>query len=211
MWEERFAKEEYLFGTEPVPFLIKHARYFQAGQSVLSIAEGEGRNGVHLARKGLDVTGVEFAPSAVAKAQKLAALHHVQPTFILSDLFEWNWPHNAYDITIGLFFQFVGPAERNILWRNMLNATRPGGLILIHGYTPKQLEFGTGGPPHAANMYTNASFGSVFKDCEILVCEEYEAEQRSGSAHVGMSALIDFVARKPMLSDVSTRWTDVRI
>jgi len=26
------------------------------------------------------------------------------------------------------------------------------------------------------------------------VCEEYEAEQRSGSAHVGMSALIDFIA-----------------
>lgn len=198
MWEERFAKEEYLFGTEPVPFLIKHNAFFQAGQSVLSIAEGEGRNGVHLARKGLDVTGVEFAPSAIAKAQKLATLHHVQPTFILADLLEWNWPHNSYDITLGLFFQFVGPAERDVLWRNMLNATRPGGLILIHGYTPKQLEFGTGGPPHAANMYTSANFGSIFEDCEMLVCEEYEAEQRSGSAHVGMSALIDFVARKPV-------------
>jgi cyclopropane fatty-acyl-phospholipid synthase-like methyltransferase len=197
MWEERFAKEEYLFGTEPVPFLTKHDALFQAGQSVLSIAEGEGRNSVHLAKKGMNVTGVEFAPSAVAKAQKLAALHDVQPTFILSDLFEWNWPHNTYDITLGLFFQFVGPAGRDILWRKMLDATRPGGLILIHGYTPKQLEFGTGGPPDVANMYTSADFGPVFQDCEVLVCEEYEAEQRSGSAHVGMSALIDFIARKP--------------
>lgn len=197
MWEDRFAKEGYLFGTEPVPFLLKHDALFEAGQSVLSIAEGEGRHGVHLAKKGLDVTGVEFAPSAVAKAEKLATLNGVDPTFIQSDLFEWEWPQDAFDITLGLFFQFVGPVERDILWRKMLAATRAGGLIVIHGYTPKQLEFGTGGPPYAANMYTSGSFGEVFESCEVLVCEEYEAEQRSGSAHVGMSALIDFVARKP--------------
>ncbi len=197
MWEDRFAQEGYLFGTEPVPFLLKHDAIFEAGQSVLSIAEGEGRNGVHLAKKGLDVTGVEFAPSAVAKAEKLAALNEVEPTFIQADLFTWEWPQEAFDITLGLFFQFVGPVERDILWNKMLGATHPGGLIVIHGYTPKQIELGTGGPPNVENMYTSASFETVFSDCKVLVCEEYEAEQRSGSAHVGMSALIDLVARKP--------------
>ena len=64
--------------------------------------------------------------------------------------------------------------------------------------TPKQLEFETGGPLHLENMYTKESFETVFHDCDMLVCEEYEAEQKSGSAHVGMSALIDFIARKPI-------------
>jgi len=50
MWEDRFAQEGYLFGTEPVPFLLKHNALFQAGPSALSIAEGEGRNGVYLAK-----------------------------------------------------------------------------------------------------------------------------------------------------------------
>lgn len=198
MWEERFAQDGYLFGTEPVPFLLKHDAFFQAGQSVLSIAEGEGRNGVHLAKKGLDVTGVELAPSAVAKAEKLALENEVTPQFIQSNLFEWNWPVDAFDITLGLFFQFVGPVERDVLWRRMRDATRPGGLIMIHGYTPKQLEFGTGGPPHAENMYTSTDFEGDFMGYDVLICEEYEAEQRSGSAHVGMSALIDFVACKPV-------------
>lgn len=197
MWEERFSKDGYLFGTEPVPFLLKHDAFFEAGQSVLSIAEGEGRNGVHLAKKGLDVTGVEFAPSAIAKAEKLAIENSVAPRFIQSDLFDWDWPTETFDITLGLFFQFAGPTERNELWRKMRKATRPGGLIMIHGYTPKQLAFGTGGPPHAENMYTIADFKDVFAGFDVMVCEEYEAEQRSGSAHVGMSALIDFVARKP--------------
>ena len=182
MWEERFAQEGYLFGTEPVPFLLKHGKHFAKGQSVLSIAEGEGRNGVHLAKKGLSVTGVEFAPSAVAKANKLATLNKVDVAFVQSDLFEWSWPYNAFDITLGLFFQFVGPVERDILWRKMLDATSPGGLIAIHGYTPKQLKFGTGGPPYVENMYTKDRFNSVFHDCDTLVSEEYEAEQKSGSA-----------------------------
>ncbi len=198
MWEERFAQDGYLFGTDPVPFLLKHDRFFRKGQSVLSIAEGEGRNGVHLAKKGLDVTGVEFAPSAVAKAEKLARENGVNPTFIEADLFAWDWPTHAYDITLGLFFQFVGPDGRDVLWQKLLDATRPGGLIVIHGYTPKQLEFGTGGPPRAENMYTCADFAAAFQRCEVVVCDEYEAEQRSGSAHVGMSALIDFIARKPV-------------
>lgn len=82
---------------------------------MLSIAEGEGRNGVHLAKKGLKITGVEFAPSAVAKAQKLAALNKVDANFIQADLFQWDWPSNSFDITLGIFFQFVGPDQRNLL------------------------------------------------------------------------------------------------
>ena len=163
---------------------------------MLSIAEGEGRNGVHLAKKGLKITGVEFAPSAVAKAQKLAALNKVDANFIQADLFQWDWPSNSFDITLGIFFQFVGPDQRNLLWRKMLEATRPGGLIMIHGYTPKQLQFGTGGPPFVENMYTQACFNEVFGNCETLAYDEYEAEQRSGSAHVGMSALAGFIAQK---------------
>lgn len=196
MWEDRFSREGYLFGEDPVPFLLKYDALFHKGQSVLSIAEGEGRNGVHLAKKGLKITGVEFAPSAVAKAQKLAALNKVDANFIQADLFQWDWPSNSFDITLGIFFQFVGPDQRNLLWHKMLEATRPGGLIMIHGYTPKQLQFGTGGPPFVENMYTQACFKEVFGSCKTLAYDEYEAEQRSGSAHVGMSALADFIAQK---------------
>ena len=116
MWEERFAQDGYLFGTEPVPFLLKHDAFFEAGQSVLSIAEGEGRNGVHLAKKGLDVTGVEFAPSAVAKAEKLARENGVATRFVQSNFYEWDWPTDTFDISLGLFFQFG--AGLNLYVRN---------------------------------------------------------------------------------------------
>lgn len=80
----------------------------------------------------------------------------------------------------------------------MRDVTRHSGFIMIHGNKPKQLGFGASGPPHAKNLCTVADFNDVFAGCDVLVCEEYEAEQCSGSAHVGMSALIEFVVRKPV-------------
>ena len=70
--------------------------------------------------------------------------------------------------------------------------------VLERSATPEQVELGTGGPPNVENMYTPKDFTEIFGQCEVLVCEEYHAEQRSGSAHYGMSALIDFIARKPL-------------
>ena len=198
MWEERFAQDGYLFGTEPVPFPLKHDEHFAKGQSVLSIAEGEGRNGVHLAKKGLSVTGVEFAPSAVAKANKLATLNKVDVP--LSNQTCLNGAGRTMPLISPsvCFFSMLALLNAIFFGRKCWMQPGPGGLIAIHGYTPKQLEFGTGGPPHVENMYTKESFEAVFHDCDMLVCEEYEAEQKPGSAHVGMSALVDFIARKPI-------------
>ena len=79
----------------------------------------------------------------------------------------------------------------------MKRALKPGGTLLLHGYRPKQLEYGTGGPPHAENMYTEDLLRAAFGDMEILSIESYDREIEEGSGHSGMSALIDRVARKP--------------
>jgi cyclopropane fatty-acyl-phospholipid synthase-like methyltransferase len=197
MWEERFQTKDYVFGTAPSQFVTRRSPAFPAGAKLLSIAEGEGRNGVWLAQQGFDVTGVEFAPSAVAKAQKLAAERGVSPTFEQADLFEWDWPKNAFDVVMGVFFQFMGAAQRATLFGLMSQALRPGGLLALHGYTPKQLEYGTGGPKQLENLYTANLLSEAFPDFEILTNEEYEAELNEGAGHAGTSALIDFIARKP--------------
>ena len=97
---------------------------------------------------------------------------------------------------IGIFFQFVGPEGRKTIFDGMKASVRPGGLILIHGYTPKQVEYGTGGPGNPANMYTEALLAEEFAGWEILENHAYEHDIYEGKGHSGMSALIDFVARK---------------
>lgn len=194
MWEERFAStSDFVFGKDPAQFLLDHAKWFKPGQTVLSVADGEGRNSVHLAKQGLDVTALEFAPSALAKARMLAAEQGATVNFRQFDVLAQDF-EGQYDIVMGLFIQFVGPVERNKLFAKMLKATKPGGLIILHGYTPEQVALGTGGPPFVANMYTEKTLRECFPTCEVLEVREYEREAQSGK---GVAAYIDFVARVP--------------
>ena len=197
MWEERFQTPEYVFGTEPAAFLQDHAELLAPkGATALSVADGEGRNSVFMAQQGLEVTALEYAPSAIAKAEKLAKARGVSVTFQEVDVLAHDWP-NTYDIVAGIFIQFVGPDARPALFDGMKHSVKPGGLILLHGYTPKQLEYGTGGPPCAENMYTEAMLRAAFEGWDILECRAYERHIEEGEGHKGQSALIDLVARKP--------------
>jgi SAM-dependent methyltransferase len=196
MWNERYASDEYLFGTEPADFLRRAAGWLRPGETALSIADGEGRNSVWLAGQGLRVTAFEPAPNALAKARRLAAARGVEVAFHLGDLDGWDWSQ-GFDVVAGIFIQFVGPDERAALFGRIDRALRPGGLLLLHGYAPRQVGYGTGGPPMVENMYTLDLLRAAFAGYEVLRAEDFDAEVDEGRGHSGRSALIDFVARKP--------------
>ncbi len=76
-------------------------------------------------------------------------------------------------------------------------ALKPGGLLLIQGYTPKQLEYDTGGPKHVENLYTRAMLQEAFSDYRDLSIVSEERQMHDGTSHHGMSAVINLTARKP--------------
>ncbi len=193
MWEERFATPDYVFGKSPARFLIEHESWFKPGQTALCVAEGEGRNSVFMAQQGMQVTALEFSPSALAKARALADERGVSVDFRQVDVLAQDF-EGEFDIVTGFFIQFTGPVERNKLFAKMRKATKPGGLIMLHGYTPEQVALGTGGPPFVENMYTAKSLQEAFPGWDILEVAEYTREAQSGK---GLAAYIDFIARKP--------------
>ena len=204
IWSKRYsdAGKEYLFGTEPNRFLARHEALLQNGGSAISIADGEGRNSVWLAGLGLKVTGVEISAVAIEKARHLAAARKAEVEFIQADMLATSFPptdlQGAFDWVIGIFIQFVGPQGRDRQFEVMKQLTRPGGYILLQGYTPKQLEYGTGGPSAIENLYTEDMLRSAFADWDIEELVEYEDTIAEGTGHVGRSALIGMVARKPI-------------
>lgn len=196
-WDERYATDDYIFGTAPNRFLESQAAYIRPGMQALSIADGEGRNGVWLAGQGARVHAVDFSAAALDKARKLASARGVTLEFEQADVLDWNWPDAAYDLVAAIFIQFAPPPERDRIVAGIRRCLKPGGLLILQGYTPKQVEFGTGGPPHAANMYTAELLRDWFGDWDILHLAEHESVISEGSHHHGLSALIDLVARKP--------------
>lgn len=196
MWNDRFAGKDYLFGTEPAAFLTRAADWLRPGQTALSIADGEGRNSVWLAGQGLRVAAFEPSPHAVEKARRIAAARGVTVDFHLADLDGWDWSR-VFDVVVGIFIQFVGPEDRARLFTRIDRALVPGGLVLLHGYAPRQVGYGTGGPPSEEYMYTLELLRDAFAGYAVLSAGDYDAELEEGSAHRGRSALVDFVARKP--------------
>lgn len=196
-WDGRYGDDSYLFGEQPNAFLARQADRLRPGMTALAVADGEGRNGVWLARQGLAVTSTDISPRAVAKARALAARHGVEVDARLADLETWDWPVEAFDLVVGVFIQFAPPGMRDRLFARMKQALKPGGLLLIEGYRPEQLAYGTGGPGQVENLYTGALLRDAFGDMEGVSLASYDAEIVEGSGHVGLSALIDLVATKP--------------
>ena len=195
-WNRRFAGQTYLFGTEPNSYLRRQAFRWERGNRVLCVADGEGRNSVWLARQGLQVDAFDIAEAGVRKARRLARKAKVAVNFSVADGDLLAWPANLYDGIAAIFVQFADPAMRTRLFDNMTRALKPGGLLVLQGYTPKQLDYKTGGPPFVDNLYTPALLRDAFASLEILELTEYEDTLTEGTQHHGKSALIGLVARK---------------
>jgi len=194
-WNMRFSEPDYVFGTAPNRFLASKKDLFRTGRRVLCVADGEGRNSVWLAEQGLEVEAFDFSPPAVEKAKRLAAERGVRVRYEVASVDGWSWPQAKYDVVAAIFVQFAGPEMRARMFARMAQSLKLGGLLLLEGYTPKQLEYRTGGPSQVENLYTAALLREAFRHLEILELREYEAELEEGWRHAGRSALIDLVAR----------------
>ncbi len=196
-WDARFSAPEYIFGTEANVFLCSQAALFKPGQRVLDLACGEGRNSVWLAQQGCRVLGMDISPLALKKAAALAENKGVELELQHADVRDWQWAPAAFDGVVSIFIQFAAPAERTRLFEGLKRTLKPGGVLVLQGYTPRQVEYKTGGPPDAAHMYTREMLEQAFAGLQILHLREHEDVLAEGTKHVGRSALIDLVARRP--------------
>lgn len=197
MWNERYSSPDYVFGTEPNAFLASCTSLLEAGQTALAVADGEGRNSVWLASRGLRVTAFDASEVGLEKARRLAARQGVSVDHRLAHIEDWDWLPEHFDVVAAIFIQFAGPELRSDIFAGMKRTVKPGGLILLQGYRPEQIEYGTGGPREREQLYTRPMLEEAFADFEILTLLEHDSELREGPGHAGMSALIDLVARRP--------------
>ena len=196
-WNERFDKKEFIFGKEPNEYLVEQVSlYLKPNSSVLCIADGEGRNGVWLAKQGMRVTGFDVSDIALSKANQFAADNKVNIQYSLCDTDGFDWQTNSYDAVVAIFIQFADPEMRARIFKQAYRTLKPGGLFILQGYTPKQLEYKTGGPSLIEHLYTEEMIRELSQDFEILQLQCYEKELSEGARHTGMSALLGMVAKK---------------
>jgi SAM-dependent methyltransferase len=195
-WDSRYSADEYIFGKEPNRWLHQHSAVLPDSGRVLCVADGEGRNSVWLASRGLEVDAFDVSETGVAKARRLAAEKNTTVNFSIADCEGFAWEEGAYDAVVAIFVQFADPAMRARLFKNIARSLKPGGVVLLQGYTPKQLDYRSGGPPEVSHLYTPELLREAFVDLRVSELTEYEEVMQEGSRHHGMSALIGLVAHK---------------
>ncbi len=193
MWNERYAADEYIYGTEPNSFLAENAKILTG--PVLSLAEGEGRNAVFLASLGLKVLGVDGSAVGLAKAQKLAAARGLTIQTEVADLAVYEPTEGRYGSVISIFAHLPSDARRQ-LYPKVERALRPGGIILLEAYAKSQIMKNTGGPRDLDMLMTSEDVEQAFPTCEVILSCEIERNVVEGTFHTGVASVVQFMARK---------------
>lgn len=195
MWDQRYSAEGYVYGTEPNGFLVSKAELLPAGR-ILCLGEGEGRNAVWLAEQGHEVTAVDASGVGLHKARALAAGRGVRITTVQADLAHFAIEPGVWDGIVSIFCH-LPPALRAEVHRRCVAGLRPGGILLLEAYTPRQVGRGTGGPPTAELMMDAESLRLELAGLELLELAETEREIHEGTLHNGVGAVVQLVARRP--------------
>jgi len=195
MWDQRYSDPEYQYGTEPNDFLCQYQDEL-SGETILSLAEGEGRNAVYLAGLGYQVSAVDSSSVGLAKAESLAQASGVSIHTEIADLADYDLGEAKWDNIISIFCH-LPPLLRQALHPRIVKALKPGGSLLLEAYTPQQLEFASGGPPVAEMMLSQQELSDTFAELEIIRLQECVRIINEGVLHTGQGAVVQLVARKP--------------
>lgn len=192
-WDDRYADDEFIYGTEPNTFLAENASLLVG--PVLSLAEGEGRNAVYLATLGLQVVGVDASSTGLAKARRLAHLKGVEIQTQVEDLATFQPEPNSYGSVISISAH-LPDAIRNRLYPLIERCLAPNGIFLLEAYSEAQLNRNTGGPKDLDMLMTVSKIERELPNLQPILLHEIEREVCEGKRHTGLASVVQFIGRK---------------
>jgi hypothetical protein len=192
MWDIRFSGEEYVYGTSPNEFFKSQIDSLKPG-SLLLPGEGEGRNAVYAATRGWSVTAVDQSDEGKRKALRLAELQGTTIEYFTGDLIGMDFGQGLYDAA-GLVFIHTPPGERKDFHAKVVSAVKPGGVIILEGFSKEQMNYNSGGPRDEPMLFSEEMLRDDFNALEILLLEKRVVQLTEGEFHKGEGSVIRMVA-----------------
>ncbi|MEP1446716.1 MAG: methyltransferase domain-containing protein [Paraglaciecola sp.] len=194
MWDERYKLAGYAYGTEPNDFLRENIAVLPKGK-ILCLAEGEGRNAVFLAKHGYQVTAVDSSIVGLQKAQNLAIENAVSIECVHADLCEFELGSQQWDGVVSIFCPLL-TEQRVAVHTKVAQGLKSSGVFLTEAYTPKQVQFASGGGDCTDTMQSKTSLLREFPTLEFMYLLELEREVVEGSYHTGLASVVQAIGRK---------------
>ncbi|NHZ84592.1 MAG: methyltransferase domain-containing protein [Planctomycetia bacterium] len=194
-WDERYGVNEYVYGKEPNLFLKQNYKALPKG-NVLCVADGEGRNGVWLAKQGYSVTSIDFSSKAIEKINRIAQENDVFIKTICTDLLNYDFGENIYDGIVSIFSHFKVNDTKE-LHNKYFNALKPNGIFLMEAFAKEQLPLDTGGPKNIELLYNTEDIQNSFPSGKIELLKKDIVYIHEGDLHDGKAVVVRAIVKKP--------------
>lgn len=192
MWNQRYAQEVFVYGTEPNEFFKTQLSLLPKGK-VLLPAEGEGRNAAYAASKGWDVVAFDNSTSGKEKAEKLMNQKNVQFDYLIESFEEFEYEASSFDVIALIYAHTFNRISNH---QKILRFLKPGGILLLEGFSKKQINYSSGGPRNQNMLFSGEELKSDFPNCTTIELEETETELKEGPLHIGKASIIRAIMRK---------------
>lgn len=194
MWDERYANETFVYGIEPNVFFKEELQKLEPGRLLLP-AEGEGRNAVYAASQLWQVSAFDLSKEGRLKALELAGKNRLEIDYAIAGFEEFTSEEESYDC-IALIYAHVPEDKRKHYHRLMMRYLKPGGILILEGFSKEQLGKKSGGPGQIGMLFSKDNLLDDFSDLEALKLQELEVELAEGEFHQGKASVVRYVGRK---------------
>ena len=195
-WDERYSIKDYVYGTLPNEFFKEQIDKLKPGK-ILMVGEGEGRNVVYASKLGWQVDAIDSSSIAKEKAIRLAEQNHVTINYQVGDIFSYDFPKYAYD-AVGIIFLHVNESEKEseVLSRNVMDALKINGRIILELFSKNQLGKKSGGPQDLSMLCSIEQVQKNFSALKHEILREESILLSEGEFHQGEASVIRFVGVK---------------
>lgn len=193
-WNNRYSTNEYIYGEAPNEFFKASLGELAPGKLFLP-AEGEGRNAVHAALQGWDVSAFDWSATAKEKAEELARKKQVHFTYTVGDLNSISLPEAEFDAAALIYLHLLH-GEREVFYQKLYNALKPGGILIFEAFSHNQLGRTSGGPQDLSVLYSLEDIIADFIKYDFNHLSLEEIELQEGNGHSGPASVIRFIGKK---------------
>lgn len=194
MWDERYAADEYAYGTSPNKYFAEKLKGLEPG-NILLPAEGEGRNAVYAAELGWKVTAFDISSEGRRKALKLAQEKGVEIDYLLLGFQDIDFEKESFDC-LGLIYAHLPSPMRLKIYPQLYSYVKKGGSIILEGFSEKQLGLNSGGPKELDFLFTTEKLKQSFPSFSQSSFVEAQIELNEGSYHQGKAEVIQLFGVK---------------
>ena len=193
-WDKRYSEEEFAYGTTPNEFVKSVIDKLKPGKA-LFLGEGEGRNAVYAASLGWNVDAVDFSESAKKKALKLASDNNVVINYTISDLENYQFIENKYDMIVMVFLHL--PAKINqIIFEGSISSLKVAGKLIIETFSKEQINNSSGGPKDLQLLFSESELLDLTFQLQTNFLESKTIYLNEGAYHIGKADVIRYVGVK---------------